>query len=364
MSEERDIHYMRRAIELAQRGLYSTTPNPRVGCVLVREGTVISEGFHRQAGGPHAEIVALQDTDASGASAYVSLEPCNHQGRTGACTEALIQAGVSEVIYGMRDPNPKVAGSGIARLQQAGVRVRGPVCEQEALALNPGFIKRMTLNRPFVRCKLAMSLDARTAMGSGESKWITGSAARLDVQRLRAQSCAIITGADTVLADNPAMTVRALGVDGEEFAEHEFGENPRQPLRVVIDSQRRVALGAKIFQAPGRAIIATVKPSDDECVYQLPASDRKVDLDALLKHLAVNEINEVMLECGPSLAGAFLRRGLIDELVVYIAGKILGSSARPLFKLPIESLADGIDLNIRSIEPVGDDIKLIADIKK
>lgn len=354
-----DLDAMTRALQLAERGLYTTTPNPRVGCVIVSEnGDVVGEGFHLRAGEPHAEINALNmaGNKADGATAYITLEPCNHHGRTGPCTEALIKAGIKHVVYAMQDPNPQVAGKGLARLREAGIAVAGPVMEDEARAINPGFIKRMQTGRPFVRCKLAMSLDGRTAMASGESQWITGMSAREDVQRLRARSCSIVTGAGTVLADNPSLTVRTP----------EAGPDPRQPLRIVLDSRLRTPSDAKITQPVGTTVIASSIHTDQHAgcpIWELPADNEEqpeIDLLKLLNHLGTLEHNEVLIESGPTLAGAFLQAGLIDELVVYMAGKLMGSTGKPLFELPLETMKQNIGLTIRKIQPVGDDWRIIA----
>lgn len=360
MTESRDETFMRQAISLAKRGLYTTTPNPRVGCVLVKEGRVVGEGFHERAGDKHAEIDALNHAgrEAKGASAYVTLEPCNHQGRTGACSEALIAAGVSEVIFGMEDPNPLVAGSGLRRLAEAGIKVRGPVCESECRALNPGFIKLMEKGLPWVRCKMAMSLDGRTAMANGESQWITGDAARDDVQHWRAQSCAIVTGVGTIKADNPSMNVRA----------ERFGVEPRQPLRVVVDSHLRMDPAAQLFKTPGRCAIATCalkRPWDWPAeIWGMPSQGGRVDLHALLTKLAKELCNEVMVEAGAQLAGAFVQQGLVDELIVYMAPKLMGSEARPLFNLPLEAMSQALNVQVQSVTPLGNDWCFVASVNK
>ncbi len=348
------------AIAQAKHGMNTATPNPRVGCVLVSvDGDVISSGFHCRAGEPHAEVHALQlaGEKACGATAYVSLEPCNHIGRTGACTEALIEAGVTEVVFAMLDPNPLVAGSGVRRLRSAGIYVRGPVLETEAKELNAGFVKRMLHKRPFVRCKLAMSLDGRTAMASGESQWITGADARLDVQKYRAQSCAIITGIGTVLSDDPSMTARD---------ENGQTSTMRQPLRLILDQHLRTPETAKILLQHGRAIIATTsfkrQPIGCAEIWGMPGKSGRVDLDALLERLANEGCNEVLVEAGPTLAGSFLSAGLVDELIVYMAPTLLGSSARPLFEMPLELMGDAVDLKIKDITAVGNDWRIRASV--
>lgn len=346
------------AIRLAEKGLNTSTPNPRVGCVLVSpKGDIIAEGFHFKAGEGHAEVKALKAAGekAIGSTVYVTLEPCNHSGRTGACSEALIKAGVAEVVFAMKDPNPLVAGAGLQRLRDAGIKVRGPVLEAEANALNPGFIKRMIQQRPFVRCKLAMSLDGRTAMASGESQWITGKEARLDVQKLRAQSCAIVTGVGTVLGDDPSMTVRN---------EQDLSSNIRQPLRVILDNHLRIPETAKILHQPGKTAIATTslkrEPIASAEIWGMPSKSGAVDLDVLLNRLAQEECNEVLVEAGPTLAGSFLKAGLVDELIIYMAPKLLGSLAKPLFELPLDLMTDAVELNIIDITPVGKDWRIRA----
>lgn len=355
MSKHLSEQWMTRACELALRGLYNATPNPRVGCVVLdSSGELAGEGFHAQAGGPHAEVVALAEAGAraQGGTAYVTLEPCHHHGKTGPCTEALIDAGVTSVVYGMADPNPLVAGKGLERLRAAGIGVFGPLLEHKARGLNPGFIKRMTEGLPYVRCKMAMSLDGRTAMASGESKWITGPEARHQVQQLRARSCAIVTGVGTVLKDDPSLTVR----------DPLFGDNPRQPLRVVVDSRLRTPNSARLFQEPGSTLLVASDPMPAELakksghtVWQLPSAASEVDLRALLGKLAEAGCNEVLLEAGPTLAGSFLRQDLFDELTLFMAPKIMGSTARALFELPLEELADAPQLRIEEITAVGSD---------
>lgn len=345
-------YWMRQALELAALGTNTTTPNPAVGCVLVdAAGAKVGEGYHQQAGGPHAEVHALRAAGerARGATAYVTLEPCNHQGRTGPCSQALIDAGVARVVYGMVDPNPLVSGQGLARLQAAGIEVIGPCLEAEAQQLNRGFIKRMRDGRPFVTCKLAMSLDGRTAMASGESKWITGPAAREDVQRLRARSCAIITGIGTVLADDPSMTWRSqpAGVT-------------RQPLRVVLDRHLQTPPHAAILQQPGTTWLISPKAAPVASPLAPFVKTLADDLPALMAWLASHGCNQVLLEAGARLAGRFLAAGLIDELVVYMAPTLLGSSARPLVELPLAQMSEQVLLRIQSISPVGDDWKILA----
>jgi diaminohydroxyphosphoribosylaminopyrimidine deaminase/5-amino-6-(5-phosphoribosylamino)uracil reductase len=360
---------MARAITLARRGLFTTDPNPRVGCLLVRAGRVVGEGFHRRAGEPHAERNALVRAGAAarGATAYVSLEPCCHQGRTPPCTQGLIEAGVVRVVAAMTDPDPRVAGQGLERLRAAGIAVEQGLLEVEARALNPGFVKRMEQGRPYVRCKLAMSLDGRTAMASGESQWITSPAARADVQRLRARSSAIVTGVETVLADDPSLNVR-LGA--AELPGMEPGETVRQPLRVVLDSRLRMPPTARLLALPGRTLVlhagertagADALAATGAELIQLPEARGRVDLAAALALLAEREINEVLLETGPTLAGAALARGLIDELIVYLAPHVMGDGARGLFHLPgLERMGQRIGLQIDDIRAVGSDWRITA----
>ncbi len=363
-----DHLYMGRALELAERGLYTTDPNPRVGCVLVRDGRVVGEGWHERAGEPHAEVLALRVAGdlARGATAYVTLEPCAHHGRTPPCADAMLAAGVARVVVAMDDPNPLVDGAGSRRLREAGVEVETGLMETQARALNPGFVMRMTRGRPFVRSKLAMSLDGRTAMASGESQWITGPDARRDVQRLRARSGAILTGIGTVLADDPSLSVR----------EADIGQPPpaggwRQPLRVVLDPRLSTPPGARMLRAPGRTLIATCCQDDEAAealidtpaeVIRFPGHSDSLDLPTLLRYLGQEEeVNELLLETGATLSGSMLRGGLVDELVVYMAPKLLGSDARGLFRLPgLERMEEAIGLEIADVRAVGRDWRIIA----
>lgn len=362
-----DSAWMAHALRLAEQGLYSTHPNPRVGCVLVSaSGQVVGEGWHVRAGEPHAEVHALRQAGdlAKGATAYVTLEPCSHYGRTPPCADALIQAGVKRVVAALQDPNPQVAGRGLKRLQDAGIEVTAGVLAAEARALNVGFIKRMEQGLPFVRVKLAMSVDGRTAMASGESQWITGPAARAEVQRLRARSSVVLTGADTVLMDSARLTVRRaeLGLDAEQTAL----ALSRAPQRVLIDGHLRVPLDAPFFQA-GAATVASV--TDEQAAqYQeaghrllaFPSAEGRVDLRALLQHLAQEGANEVLVEAGPKLAGAFASQGLVDEYRIFMAPKLMGSTARPLLDWPMSQMSEAAPLRITEIRAVGDDWQLIA----
>ena len=356
---------MARALQLAERGLYSTDPNPRVGCVLVRDGVVVGEGWHERAGGPHAEINALQQAgaQAAGATAYVTLEPCSHHGRTPPCSTALIAAGVARVVAAMQDPNPRVAGSGLQALQQAGIDTASGVLGAAAEALNPGFVKRMRTGLPWVRCKLAMSLDGRTAMASGESQWITGPDARRDVHRLRARASAILTGIDTVLADDPALTVRL-----EEPAETVV----RQPLRVVLDSRLRMPAAARLLGLPGETLLLTGVTQLEQharlaragvTLATLPLQAGRLDLAAVLRHLGELELNEIHVEAGATLCGALLQAGLLDELVVYMAPHLMGDAAHGLFSLPsLEHMAQRLKLRVTDIRAVGDDWRITSTV--
>ena len=363
-----DRSWMSRALMLAERGLYTTEPNPRVGCVLVVDGEVVGEGWHVRAGEGHAEVNALAQAGerARGATAYVTLEPCSHFGKTPPCADALIKAGVSRMVAAMQDPNPQVAGNGLQRLREAGIAVECGLLEEQARALNPGFIKRMQQGLPWVRVKLAMSLDGRTAMASGESKWITGPAARSDVQRLRARSGAVVSGADSVLLDDSALTVRAseLGLPSDEAA----AAAERQPLRVLVDSLRRVPLEQRFFREAGPSLVISTsaeQAADDYLaagseLLAVPGADGKVDLQAVLQILAERGCNEVLVEAGAGLSGAFWRAGLVDELIVYMAPRLLGSQARPLMQLPFESMSEAMDVAVTDMRAIGQDWRITA----
>lgn len=367
MDSSFDTQMMARALQLARRGRYSAMPNPHVGCVLVRDGLIIGEGFTCPAGGNHAEIEALQAAgDAKGATAYVTLEPCSHQGKTGPCADALVKAGVTRVVAAMLDPNPQVSGQGLAKLRAAGVVVECGLLESEARAVIPGFIARMMRGRGRVRAKMAMSLDGRTAMASGESQWITGPAARQDVQRLRAMSCAIVTGAGTVFADDCSLTVRPteLGLAPEEAQL----AVKRQPLRVVLDSRLQTPVGAKVLDQRAPTLLChdgTVDVPDS--LRATPAeylalthSESGLDLAGLMDHLAAQQCNEILVESGPRLAGALLQAGLLDELIVYMAPALLGSQARPLLELPLQNMAEKVQLDLKDVRKVGADWRFTA----
>jgi diaminohydroxyphosphoribosylaminopyrimidine deaminase / 5-amino-6-(5-phosphoribosylamino)uracil reductase len=363
MTAVSDQAYMARALALAARGRNTTDPNPCVGCVLVRAGEVVGEGWHVRAGGPHAEINALHAAGerAQGATAYVTLEPCCHHGRTPPCTEALIGAGVRRVVAAMQDPNPRVGGAGLGALRAAGIEVQAGVLEAEAERLNPGFVMRMRHRRPWVRCKLAMSLDGRTAMASGESRWITGEDARRDVHRWRARSSAIMTGVGTVLADDPSLTVRLEGDDAGAS---------RQPLRIILDTRLRTPPVARLFGLPGETLILTgVADRRGEAelhgegvsIVTLPTLDGRLDLAAVMTYLGRMEINEIHLEAGATLSGALLAGGWVDELLVYLAPHLMGDAARGLFNLPgLERMEQRIGLSISDIRAVGRDWRITA----
>mgnify|MGYP000120112665 FL=1 len=352
-------HYMARALQLAERGLFTTDPNPRVGCVIVNNGEIVGEGWHQRAGEAHAEVHALDACGslAKDADAYVTLEPCSHYGRTPPCADALIKSGVKRVFVAMKDPNPVVAGNGIDRLKGAGIDVTVGILEQQANDLNPGFCKRMQTGRPYVRSKMAMSLDGRTAMASGESKWITGPDARQDVQKLRARSSVILTGMGTVREDDPALTVRP---EGDWYPEQ---QDLRQPLRVVMGSQN-IPQSATLFESADRVVLATSCQCNTEVkeeVLQLAKKEGQSDLVELMTELAKRDVNEVMVEAGSTLNGALLAAGLIDELIIYMAPKVMGDSAKGLFHLPeLQTMAQNIELTITDIRSVGNDWRITA----
>ncbi len=355
-----DHRHMARALRLAARGLETTTPNPRVGCVIVRDGAIVGEGWHRKAGEPHAEALALQaaGAQARGATAYVSLEPCSHHGRTPPCADALIAAGVARVVAAMQDPNPRVAGAGLERLRNAGIATEVGLLEAQARELNVGFVSRMTRGRPWMRVKMATSLDGKTALANGVSQWITGPAARRDGHRWRARSCAVVTGIGTLKDDDPRLTVRDVPVE-------------RQPLRVVVDSRLRIGLDARILEGGG-VVVATA--TDDAAkaraleaagaeVWVLPDAHGKVELTALARKLAENGANEVLVEAGINLHSALIAADVVDELVIYLAPHLLGDAARGLVRLPgIERMDQRLDLQIRDVRTFGPDLRLVARI--
>ena len=352
-----DRRHMARALALAENGLCTTTPNPRVGCVVVKDAVVIGEGWHERAGGAHAEVLALEAARASGhdtrgATLYATLEPCSRHGRTPPCVDAVLAAKIARVVAAMRDPNPAQNG-GVERLRAAGVDVDVGLLEDRASALNAGFVSRVTRGRPWVRTKLAASLDGRTALASGESRWITGPAARADGHAWRARACAIVTGVGTVLHDDPQLTVREV-------------PTPRQPLRIVVDRQADTPPGARVL-AGGNVLVVTAGPRNAHWPAStqwlaLPDDEARVDLGALFRKLGEREINEVHVEAGAKLNGALLRAGLIDELLVYFAGAVIGDPARGMFEsaLPLASLGDRVNVEWTSMDRIGDDLRIVA----
>lgn len=360
-----DELYMARALELARRGRFTTMPNPNVGCVIVRDGEVVGEGWHQRAGEPHAEVHALRmaGEKARGATAYVTLEPCSHHGRTPPCCDALIAAGVTRVVAAMQDPNPQVAGRGLHRLHQAGIEVSHGLMMPEAEALNRGFLKRMRTGFPWIQLKLGASLDGRTAMASGESQWITSPAARRDVQRLRAQSAAILSSSATVLADDPSLTVRWSELNAESQALLDE-QQLRQPVRVIIDSQNRVTPQHRLIEQPGETWLMRHQPDQqswpaDVTQIAVPLREQQLDLVAMMMLLGQRQINSVWVEAGATLAGALLQAGLVDELMVYLAPKLLGHEGRGLCQLPgLSQLADAPAFRFSDVRQVGDDLRL------
>lgn len=357
---------MQRALELAQQGLYTADPNPRVGCVIVKDGGVVGEGAHLRAGEPHAEIHALNKAGerAAGATAYLTLEPCAHHGRTPPCCEALSAASVSRVVIAMQDPNPLVAGKGTEFLRAQGVQVDVGLLENEARQLNRGFISRMHNRRPFVRLKMASSLDGRSALANGQSQWITGKAAREDGYYWRARASAILTGAGTVIADDPSLNLR---LTAEQLS---IQSEPRQPFRVVLDPGLITSPDAAIYTLPGKACVVTAVKQLKEFnasnvqVIQVAGDENSLDLSAVLSKLAELEINELHVEAGAVLSGAFMQQGLVDELLMYIAPSILGSDARGLFDLPeLTDLSQRHDFVINDVSMIGDDLRIVAGVK-
>lgn len=353
-----DHAFMSRALQLAQRGLYTTTPNPRVGCVLVRDGQIVGEGWHERAGEAHAEIMALRAAGdrARRATVYVSLEPCSHHGRTPPCADALVSAGVARVVAAMRDPNPKVAGAGLERLRSAGIETLEGLLEAQARELNVGFVSRMERGRPWLRVKVAASLDGRTALANGVSQWITGPEARRDGHHWRARSCAVLAGIGTLLADNPRLTVRDV-------------ETSRQPARIVVDRHLRLPSTARVLEGGNALVFAGV--ADAQKVGQLtqagaevvvlPDAQGKVDLLRMLDELGRREMNEVLVESGSRLNGALLRAGLVDELVMYFAPHLLGDTARGMFGLgELTGLDQRVELQVADVTQIGPDLRVIA----
>jgi len=368
---QQDHMFMQRALMLAKQAHYTTSPNPRVGCVIVRNNEIVGEGYHVKAGEGHAEVNAIKQakTLTQGATAYVTLEPCSHFGRTPPCAEALVKAGIKHVVVAMVDPNPKVSGKGLKILETAGVTTAHGLLEAAARALNPGFIQLMTTGKPYIRCKVAASLDGKTAMANGESQWITSPDARRNVQQLRAQSCAIITGADSVIFDNAKMNVRweELG----ELRESYIQSTVRQPVRVIIDSQNRLTPDLDIFTIESPILIVN---RHIETKYQWPyfveqisvaLNKQKLDLDAVVLELSKRGYNDILIESGAKLAGAFIEQNLVDELILFQAPKLMGGDAKSLLNMPtIESLSDAKKLTFTDIRMIGKDIRITAKIEK
>ncbi|MEH6549085.1 MAG: bifunctional diaminohydroxyphosphoribosylaminopyrimidine deaminase/5-amino-6-(5-phosphoribosylamino)uracil reductase RibD [Pseudomonadales bacterium] len=366
MFSHADHQFMSRALQLARKALFITSPNPAVGCVLVKDGRVIGEGWTQPAGGPHAEICALNRAgdEAKGATAYVTLEPCSHHGRTPPCCDALLAAGVSRVVAALQDPHHRVSGAGLQRLKHNGVEVECGLYGEQARQINVGFCSRMERGLPRVRLKLAVSLDGRTAMASGESQWITGPESRYQVQRLRAASCAIITGVASVIADDSALTVRP-----DEWIRSYPASQVRQPLRVVLDSQLRLPIEAKILQSQAKTLIVCVEADETKRlaleqagaeVLVLASENDQVELAGLLRWLAQEkECNEVLVEAGATVAGSFIAQGLVDELHVFQAPILLGSSARPMADFDLQSMSQKHEWQIRDSRRLGQDQWLI-----
>lgn len=361
MQSRQDHELMARALRLAELGLTTTMPNPRVGCVISAHGAVVGEGWHERAGEPHAEIHALGQAGAraKGATAYVTLEPCSHHGRTPPCADALLAAGITRVVVAMKDPNPQVAGRGIQRLLDAGVSVQSGLMQAQAEALNPGFISRMTRGRPWLRLKAAATLDGKTALNNGVSQWITGADARRDAHRLRARSCAMLTGIGTALGDNPSLDVRDVKSD-------------RQPVKVIVDTHLRLPLDAKLLA--GASLLVATASQDKARIQALeaagaevlvfPDKQGRVDLPALLAELGRREFNEITVEAGRVLNGALLQAGLVDELVIYMAPMLFGDRARGLFDLPeMTEMGERLDLLVSDVRMLGRDMRITAQIK-
>jgi diaminohydroxyphosphoribosylaminopyrimidine deaminase/5-amino-6-(5-phosphoribosylamino)uracil reductase len=371
MADAHDHEHMAEALRLAENGLYDTAPNPAVGCVLVRDGRVVGSGWTAPAGGPHAERVALAAAGAAarGATAYVTLEPCSHTGRTGPCSRALIEAGVTRVVFAGQDPNPRVDGAGAVELAKAGIAVEGGVLEREAEPLNRGFFTRMRRGTPWVRSKLAVSLDGRTALANGTSRWITSAAARADVHRWRARSSAVVTGSGTIVDDDPSLDARReqAGIAAEIGI--------KQPLRVIIDAKLKTPPAAKTLTLPGEALVLTTRSLDDPKAAALRKAGARLeqvagdaehcDLHAVLERLGAHEINDVLIEAGAGLNGALLSAGLVDELIIYMAPRLLGDSARGMFTVPaLESLAAGWSLELDDCRRIGPDLRLMARVSR
>jgi diaminohydroxyphosphoribosylaminopyrimidine deaminase/5-amino-6-(5-phosphoribosylamino)uracil reductase len=358
MFSSSDHIYMAQALQLAEKGLYSASPNPRVGCVIVNDSKVVGCGWHEKAGKPHAEINALKlaGTAARGSTLYLTLEPCSHHGRTPPCDEAIIRAGIDKVVIAMNDPNPLVAGRGCELLKKSGIKVQTGLMEEEARTLNIGFVTRMTLNRPWVRMKIAASIDGKTALKNGASQWITSEPARRDGHRWRARSCAVLTGIGTVLKDNPQLTVRDL-------------ETPGQPLRVVVDSRLEIEPDARMLRGEGE-LIFTANASEEKIstlrnvgTHPIMVANESggVDLVKMMSKLADYEVNELLVEAGSKLSGSLIREGLVDELIIYLAPCLIGDAAQGMLRLPeLQNLSGRHDLRIRDLRMIGTDIRIIA----
>jgi len=371
---ELDQHYMERAITLASKGRFTTSPNPNVGCVIVNDGNIVGEGFHQKAGTAHAEVNALAMAKAQsvGSTCYVTLEPCAHFGRTPPCALALVKAGVSRIVVAMVDPNPQVAGRGIAILEEAGIQVDVGLLTQQAESLNLGFITRMTLKRPRIIVKMAASLDGKTALKNGLSQWITGPEARVDVQYYRAQQSAILTGNNTVFADDPSLNVRypellrSPGFDAGLVNENDL----RQPMRIILDSQNKLSPQQKLFTIPGKVLLVSLTTRDMSIFNDMQAQveqvvcpaneNNQVDLISLMKILNDLEINDLWVEAGATLAGELFKVNLVDEFILYQATKLMGDQGRNLVNLPnFSTMNDIIKLKLHSVTQIGDDIRLI-----
>ena len=366
------MHYMNIALKLAKKGLFTTTENPCVGCVIVKNGEIVGTGYHQRQGQAHAEVFALKQAGAKakGATAYVTLEPCSHFGKNPPCADALIKAEIKQVIVCNLDPNPLVAGAGIEKLKAAGIKVKVAKKSSKGTSLNRGFFHRMQTGMPYVRLKMAQSLDGRTAMASGESYWITGKKARQDVQYWRARSQAILTGIETVLTDDCRLTVRAQDLP-KKYKKLPHNFDHYQPMRVILDSQLRIKSDAKILKGLGRKVIITTSNKQEKIsqlqnngieIITMPLKQNRIDLPPVLKWLAQQGINELMVETGATLAGAFIQQQLVNELIIYTAPVIMGSSARPLFAINIEKMADRIRLDNNKFKQLGKDFRVVYHI--
>lgn len=371
---ELDEAYMARAINLAKKGRFTTSPNPNVGCVIVNNNEIVGEGFHLQAGLPHAEVnaLAMAQQQAKNSTCYVTLEPCSHFGRTPPCALALVKAGIKRVVIAMIDPNPKVAGRGIKILKEAGIEVQTGLFEQQSEKLNAGFIKRMRAQRPRVTVKLASSLDGKTALENGQSKWITGTPARVDVQYFRAMQSAILTGSATVIADDPSLNVRYQELkESPEFNNEIEFANVRQPIRIILDSHNKLTLQEKLFTLPGKVMLIALAPRSDLMdkkfcaeVEHLVVDDdgnNRINLSSLLTQLSDAEINDLWVEAGATLAGEFFNNNLVDEFILYQAAKLMGDKARNLVNLPnYLKMDDVVQLSLKNISIIGNDIRIIS----